>query len=125
VGSARFARVVSLVDGRAESPQESRLRVAMVLGGLPKPEVQWDIRDATGFVARVDLAYPQWRIAIEYDGVWHAGADQLHPDRRRLNRLQAAGWTVLHVTSTRLRNDLDGLLNEIAGMIHLRSRTPR
>ncbi|GAA1742372.1 endonuclease domain-containing protein [Luedemannella helvata] len=119
-GAARFASVSSLVDGRAESPQESRLRVALVLAGLPIPQVQWKIHDAAGFVARVDLAYPAWRIAIEYDGVWHANADQLSRDRRRLNRLQAAGWLVIHVTSDRLRNDLPSLLNELNGAIAVR-----
>ena len=124
-GIRRFKRVVALADGRAESPQESRLRVALVLGGLPTPDVQWEIHDADGFVARVDLGYPQWRIALEYDGVWHAGAAQLPRDRQRLNRLQLAGWLVIHVTADRLRDDLPGLPREIALTIQSRRRPPR
>ena len=42
---------------------------------------------------------PSSRIAIEYDGAWHGESGQLAKDRRRLNRLVAAGWTVLHVTA--------------------------
>jgi very-short-patch-repair endonuclease len=41
-------------------------------------------------------------VAIEYDGAWHAGRGQFTRDRRRLNRLAAAGWTVLHVTAADL-----------------------
>ncbi|MFC7484646.1 endonuclease domain-containing protein [Luedemannella flava] len=91
----------------------------IVLSGLPAPQVQWEVYDAAGFVARVDLAYPEVRVAIEYDGLWHASADQLHHDRRRLNRLQAAGWLVIHVTASRLRDSPDAVLREITG--HSRS----
>ena len=121
-GSARFTRVLSLADGRAESPQESRLRVTLVLAGLPAPRVQWEIYDAGGFIAGVDLAYPDAMVAVEYDGAWHASTDQLHRDRRRLNRLQAAGWRVVHVTSTRLRDEPDTLIREVAAAIRDRPR---
>ncbi|WP_344128600.1 endonuclease domain-containing protein [Luedemannella flava] len=119
-GARRCDRVIALADGRAESPQESRLRLAIVLGGLPTPEVQWEIRDESGFVARVDLAYPRWRIAIEYDGAWHATTEQLQRDRRRLNRLQAAGWLIIHVTADTLRSNRPTLLHEIRGAISAR-----
>ncbi|GAA1735034.1 endonuclease domain-containing protein [Luedemannella helvata] len=122
-GIRRFRRVIALADGRAASPQESRLRVALRLAGLPAPQVQHEIHDSAGFVARTDLAYEEARIAIEYDGVWHGDAAQLHRDRQRLNRLQAAGWLVLHVTSTRLRTDLDGIIREVTQALHARRRT--
>jgi hypothetical protein len=121
-GVRRFRRVIGLSDGRAESPQESRLRVALVQAGLPQPVAQVEIFDEDGLIARTDLAYPEWRIAMEYDGLWHAGADQLHRDRRRLNRLQAAGWLVIHVTSARLRDDFPAVVRELRGAIESRRR---
>jgi very-short-patch-repair endonuclease len=121
-GAARFTSALALVDGRSESPQESRLRVLMVLAGLPKPRTQFEIYDDEGFIARVDLAYPESRVAVEYDGVWHASSEQLHRDRRRLNRLQAAGWLVIHVTAARLREDPDAVVREITGAIAGRRR---
>jgi very-short-patch-repair endonuclease len=103
-GVQRVRRAVALADGRAESPPESRLRVLLALAGLPAVP-QHTVRDAAGeFVARVDLAYPDRRVAIEYDGAWHAESGQFAKDRRRLNRLVAAGWTVLHVTAADMRN---------------------
>jgi very-short-patch-repair endonuclease len=75
--------------------------------------VQYTIHDGGRFVARVDLAWPERKVALEYDGVWHATAAQLHRDRRRLNRLATAGWTVLHVTSARLQADFPGILAEV------------
>ncbi len=97
-------RVFSLVDSRSESPQESRLRVHMALADLPPPVPQYEIRLDGEFVARVDFAWPDLKVAVEYDGIWHADAGQLVRDRERLNRLQAAGWYVHHVTFRDMHN---------------------
>ncbi len=67
------------------------------------PVAQYRVHDRYGFVARVDLAYPEARLAIEYDGLWHAERRAFLDDRRRLNRLDAAGWLVVHVTVEDLR----------------------
>jgi very-short-patch-repair endonuclease len=99
-GVRRARRAIALADGRAESPPESVLRVLLRTAGLA-PVPQYVVRDADGrFVARVDLAFPEQRVAVEYDGAWHGKPGQLARDRRRLNALVAAGWTVLHVTAT-------------------------
>ena len=101
-GVRRARQAVALADGRAESPQESRLRVLLQLAGLT-PVPQWRVHRPDGvFIARVDLAWPEQRLAVEYDGEWHARPGQLARDRRRLNALVAAGWRVLHVTAADL-----------------------
>lgn len=111
-GVRKAQTVVDLADARAESQPESRLRVLLALAGMPAVP-QHTVRDASGeFVARVDLAYPELRIAIEYDGAWHGEAGQLSRDRRRHNRLVAAGWTVFYVTAADMR-DPAGLLARI------------
>jgi very-short-patch-repair endonuclease len=112
-GRRRVTTALALVDPRAESPQESRLRVRLVLAGLPCPEVQHTVRVDGRFIARVDLAWPDRRVAVEYDGVWHADAAQLHRDRRRLNKLVGAGWTVLHVTAARMHSEFPCVVEEI------------
>ena len=99
-GSRRARHAIELADGRAESPPESVLRVLLRTAGLT-PVPQYVVRDVEGrFVARVDLAFPAQRVAVEYDRAWHGRPGQLARDRRRLNALVAAGWTVLHVTAT-------------------------
>jgi len=100
--SASVRRACARADGPAESPQETRLRLLVVDGGLPPPVAQYVVRDSRGFVARVDLAWPQLRVAVEYDGAWHAERGQFARDRQRLNRLQAAGWQVVFVTAADL-----------------------
>ena len=114
-------RVLDLVDGRAESPQETRLRARLVLAGLPPPEVQFRILHEGRFVARVDLAWPAWRIAIEYDGLWHVGSrPQMGLDRRRLNALFRAKWHIVHVTADMLRDEFEKILGEIRSVIRER-----
>lgn len=103
-GTGQVREVARLLDPRAASRPESKLRVLLRLAGLD-PEVQHPILDANGFVARVDLAFPGCRVAVEYDGEWHALRMQLSKDRQRMNRIQAAGWQVVFVTSDMLRGD--------------------
>ncbi len=120
-GARRAQRAVELADARAESQPESRLRVALALAGLPAVP-QYTVRDAEGsFVARVDLAFPEHKIAIEYDGAWHAERGQFEKDRRRSNRLAAAGWTVLTVTAADLR-DLETLMTQIRALVGATAR---
>jgi very-short-patch-repair endonuclease len=120
-GWRRLLDAALSADAGAGSPQESRLRVRLVKAGLPRPRTQFVIVRDGRFVARSDLAWPEYRVAAEYDGVWHAESPtQIHADRRRLNGMIAAGWVVLHVTAKRLRDDFDGFVRELRAV--LRSR---
>ncbi|PWW22861.1 T/G mismatch-specific endonuclease [Geodermatophilus normandii] len=115
-GARRAARAVVLADPRAESLPESRVRVVLACAGLDAVP-QYTVRDADGgFVARVDLAFPEYRLAVEYDGVWHGSPGQLGRDRRRLNRLTASGWRVVFVTAADLR-DPDALVARVTAAL--------
>ncbi|MFG1845084.1 endonuclease domain-containing protein [Micromonospora carbonacea] len=124
-GWRSLLRAVDLADAGAESPQESRTRVRLVLAGLPRPRTQWVVSDGGRFVARLDLAWPEFRVAVEYDGLWHDDPEQFHRDRRRLNRLLGGDWLVLHVTARRLREDFDGFLAEVRAALRSRGHRPR
>lgn len=98
LGALRTA--VALADPGAESPWETRTRLAVVMGGLPRPETQIEVFDDAGrFVARVDLGWRRWRVAVEYDGAHHRDRAQFAKDLRRHSRLTAAGWTAIRVTA--------------------------
>jgi G:T-mismatch repair DNA endonuclease (very short patch repair protein) len=112
-GSALARSVGEFADGLAESPPETRLRLLMQRAGLPAPEAQYRVFDGDGFVARLDFAYPEQKLAIEYDGQWHAEPGRLGRDRRRLNRLAEAGWRVLFVTAADM-HDPETLARRIA-----------
>jgi len=91
-------KMLDLVDAGAESVRESQLRVVLVKAGLPRPVTQYMVLTEDGmFVARVDLAWPEFRVIVEYDGSYHDDPRQVARDRARINALRAAGWTVLVV----------------------------
>ena len=98
-GCARAREVLPLADPRAESPMESVVRWLVHDGGLPAPEPQFTVRDADGIVGRADLAWPDRRVIVEFDGDVHRERAVFVKDARRQNRLIAAGWTVLRFTS--------------------------
>ncbi|SEL77355.1 Protein of unknown function [Blastococcus sp. DSM 46786] len=115
----RRARVaVHLADGLAGSPQETRLRLLLHSSRLPRPVAQHTVRDGDGFVARVDFAWPDHRLAVEYEGRWHGERQNVARDRRRLNRLTAAGWTVVFVTAEDLAEPVQ-LIARIAAALRL------
>jgi hypothetical protein len=100
----RIRAAADLADGLAESPQETRLRLLIHRGGLPRPLAQYRILVDGRFLARADFAWPEHRLALEYDGVWHGEPSQFRRDRQRLNRLTAAGWRIIFVTAADLRD---------------------
>lgn len=104
-GCRQVRRAVALADGLSGSPQETRLRLLMHRSALPRPVAQFVVRDSAGFVARVDFAWPEAKVAVEYEGRWHGESpQQVAADRRRLNRLTAAGWIVIFVTAADLHH---------------------
>jgi hypothetical protein len=103
-GCRWIRRAVERADGLAGSPQETRLRLLLLRSSLPRPIAQYEVRDGGRFLAAVDFGWPEQKVAVEYDGVWHGAPQQVGKDRRRLNGLTAAGWTVIFVTAADLRD---------------------
>jgi hypothetical protein len=82
-----------------ESPGEERVLQLLVATGLPRPVQQHELR-VNGRTIRLDLAYPELRIAIEFDGwTYHATRSVFDNDRARANELELLGWTVLRFTT--------------------------
>jgi hypothetical protein len=94
-------RAAALVRVGVDSPMETRLRLLILLAGLPEPVVNHPLRDDAGRVRyRLDLSYPEWRIAIEYDGRQHAeNTAQWRWDIQRREDLDADGWRLVVVLS--------------------------
>lgn len=107
-GHRRALEVVSLADGRAESPLESISRAVMYQSGMPKPELQRPFADERGSIGLVDFAWPGLRVIGEADGAvkyLDAGmrggrsAEQVVLDEKlREDRLRALGWRVVRWT---------------------------
>jgi very-short-patch-repair endonuclease len=102
-GTRKLEPVLALMDRRAESPMESRIRVVLHDGGLPRPCVQHRVTIG-GRDFRLDLAYPAALLAVEHDGRDHLTAERALRDLEREALLTSAGWKVLRFrTATVLR----------------------
>lgn len=99
-GARRWAgQAAEMVRARVESPMETRVRLMMVFAGLPEPAINISIRGVNGEATyRLDLSYPELRLAIEYDGRHHADdATQWGHDIRRREWLDDHRWRLLVV----------------------------
>lgn len=94
-GSVRARRGAALVDSRAESPMETRVRLLLLFAGFPAPEVNLTLR-GTVATYRPDLCWPDLRLVVEYDGQHHRNdLNQWDHDIRRREWFQAQGWTII------------------------------
>jgi hypothetical protein len=96
-GIRRLREAIDLIREDSWSPRESAVRCHIVLRGLPEPTLNHDVYEDDRFIACVDLAYPEKKVAIEYHGLVHA--TRYAEDVERIAALRAAGWTVIEVTS--------------------------
>jgi hypothetical protein len=94
-------RAASLAREGVDSPQETRLRLLLVLAGLPEPRVNLIIRGRDGsWRRRYDLAYEHLRLIVEYDGRQHAeDSRQWLTDIFRREELDQLRWRLVIVTS--------------------------
>ncbi|MEU8180391.1 type IV toxin-antitoxin system AbiEi family antitoxin domain-containing protein [Micromonospora sp. NPDC049047] len=88
------------VDGRAQSPLETRARLRCVDGRVPPDVLQLEVRDDDGYLLGIgDLGWRASRVIAEADGRGpHDVPEAAFADRRRQNRLVNAGWTILRFT---------------------------
>lgn len=99
-GMARVRAALHLVREGAESRPESLLRLAIMAGGLPEPEIAPPVAVAGGLVLHPDLGYRGARLAIEYEGDGHrTSAAQWRMDVHRAELLADAGWSLVRVTA--------------------------
>jgi len=101
-----IARAIArMVTPGADSPMESVLRLALIDGGLPHPEVNPDLYDeAGGWIGRPDLACPELKIAIQYEGDVHRTNRKWQKDIARDEALRDHGWEIIRVTAAQLRH---------------------
>ena len=101
---------------------ETRLRLLLVLAGLPEPEVNHVIRDEWGSILRrFDLAYPTLKLIIEFDGRHHVRrAEQWEADIARREALESDGWRTLIVTSAGIYRDPTATVEKVRRALQLR-----
>jgi hypothetical protein len=99
-GLVQLREVLGLMDGGAESPQETRTRLVLVDAGLPKPETQIVVPGDFGgrSHARIDMGYKEFKVGVEYEGAQHWTDPRVRAnDIERYAELAALGWLIIRV----------------------------
>ncbi|QRY45857.1 hypothetical protein JVX93_02825 [Mycolicibacterium boenickei] len=98
-GLRQLRVALPLVDGGAESPPETRLRLLFVEAGLPRPTTQYVVYVEDGsYIRRIDICWEEFKVGAEYDGEQHLKNRRQYVLDVVVNRaLQRLGWHVLHV----------------------------
>ncbi|WNG90364.1 DUF559 domain-containing protein [Mycobacterium sp. ITM-2016-00317] len=110
--------LIPLADPRAESPMESEARLAMLDGKLPAPLLQHELVDRGWRTWRVDFAWPDASLAVEYDGFdWHSDPERFARDRQKRAALQEIGWSMLSVVSEDVRKHPEVMVRRIANAL--------
>jgi hypothetical protein len=125
-GGLKFRAAIERRTGASALPESVPERILadlLVRQGLPAPVHQFVIRTDDGrFVARVDLAYPDWMVVIEYDSVEHHTGTAAHiRDSARRDAIGDLGYAVLTATSA----DLKDRGQRIAASVRRRRRKER
>jgi very-short-patch-repair endonuclease len=116
-GSRELIEAIALLDDRAESPQESRLRVILTRAGIATVS-NLTIRTRRGETFRADLAIPDHGILIEYQGDYHRDPQQYRADMTRISKLEADDHYVILVNA----NDLADPTELVARVRQVKSR---
>jgi hypothetical protein len=97
-GVRRLRSVLPLVDGGAASPKETWLRLLLIDAGFPAPTTQIPVVEGYQYFAMLDMGWPEFGVAAEYDGDQHRSDRRRYvTDQRRLRKLADMGWIVVRV----------------------------
>ena len=125
-GLGRLERAAKFASSGTQSVAERLMRELLNRAHIDGFVSDWPVRlerDAPP-MARIDLAHPQLKIAVEVDGrAFHSGGRKFEQDRNRQNRLMNLGWHVLRVTWEMLTRDPRGVCRSVVEAIALRSST--
>lgn len=103
-----------------ESELERMFRSALLAAGVPEPDAQHSIVLPGGHHIRIDLAWPEWKVALEIDHIhWHEGRIRSTADKARDRRLAAAGWTPARVTQEDIWFSLAQTVAEVKAILDL------
>jgi hypothetical protein len=113
-GSERAHRALALSVVGAKSRPETLMRLMIRRARLPLPIVGHEIT-GDGWSATPDLAWPEFRVLVEYEGDHHrTSAQQFGHDLRRFDRFGDAGWSAIRATRDDVFDDTSELIGRVA-----------
>lgn len=123
VGAPALRRALPRARTRSASRMETRCRLILVDAGMPEPELNLEICDDRGkVIACVDLAYPDEKVAIEYEGEHHlTDPVQWAIDIARYETLAAMGWFVIRVTKAQVFDERSEFVRRVRRALRARA----
>lgn len=98
-GLVKAREAAELIRVGADSPPETKLRLALQRAGLPEPILNYVVRDLNGQdCSWPDLALPEWKVALEYDGAHHRSVKQKGIDDARDHLMAQLGWRQVRIS---------------------------
>lgn len=102
-------RALPLIMPGVDSPKESEERLSLLTHGIPQPVVNYVVPDMTfrsGAPVTLDLAWPEFKVAIEYDGDHHrTNKTQWRRDQEKRSKLVARQWITFVATAANLADE--------------------
>jgi len=125
-GVGRLRRLVDEYRRGDEVPDSvlESLGVELAKATGRKPRLHYDVLDGARHVAEVDLAWPELRLCVEFDG-WkrHGTREAFAGDRRRDRELVPLGWTVLRYTWDDVVGDQEFVVDQLVHSLESRARS--
>ncbi|MGA7204611.1 MAG: DUF559 domain-containing protein [Specibacter sp.] len=112
-GIVKAREALRLARMGSDSPPETRLRLACGYAGLPEPWLNTTITLSDGVERTPDQSYPEYKVAVEYDGGTHSDPDQVEKDVRREEDFAGAGWRQVRIMKRHMDNDAKEAVRKI------------
>lgn len=109
-----------LVRAHSESVPETQSRLLVVLAGLPEPVCNHPYLVGGIERYRLDLAWVEYKVALEYDGRWHDDPGQRRKDKARRKEMRKNGWVIIVIRAEHLYDDPDLVVREVAAALRER-----
>jgi len=117
-GLVQLRQTLEFADGGAESPYESLTRLLLIEAGFPRPQTQIRVLGWDGFVWRIDLGWPEFRVGVDFDGAHHwSDSKQRSRDTVRYWQLPQLGWVDIRLTSGILHNRPQMFLDRVGAAL--------
>lgn len=121
-GGVVLAEMIPWLSTRSASAPESHLRLMLAEWRFPEPQLDYDVRDATGrLLGCSEFAWPEFRLVQEYEGDHHrTDTAQWNRDLQKYSDYRSAGWEVVRVTAKLLYRRTERLREETLELLQRR-----
>ncbi|GHC99917.1 hypothetical protein GCM10008096_02580 [Zhihengliuella salsuginis] len=112
-GIGRAREALEQVRVGADSPPETKMRLALIRSGLPEPELQISPSPENPYAPKGDLGYRQLSLVLQYEGGHHRTPEQYSRDLNREREWASYGWSSLRYDVSDLRSEFARAIVEV------------